>query len=163
LALSGYKVDALADFYDRLTNNKGNTGTWLTNLMGTTNINAARYREMVKKARKFPTQCVQQRAPDNPQFRVWQKAVVAYSGTWRKEKLPGLLYKKALEPSLQDEIHTLRFSYDGKYLVAQDDSSIYVLTREPLQFNFGSTRRTLIRRNSPWTPSALLSITRIYT
>jgi hypothetical protein len=62
--------------------------------------------------------------------------VVRYAGAGRRENIPGLLSKTALEPPLQDEVHTLRFSYDGKYLLAQDDGSIYVLTREPLAFKF---------------------------
>src|SRR5262249_12812281 len=57
-------------------------------------------------------------------------------GTGRVEDIPGLVSKKPLDPPLQDEVHTLRFSYDGKYLLAQDEGSIYVLTRDPLAFKF---------------------------
>jgi WD40 repeat protein len=38
-----------------------------------------------------------------------------------------------LTPPLRMDIDRLRFSRDGKYLLAQDESSIYVLTREPFK------------------------------
>ncbi len=136
LALSGYKVDALADFYDRLTNNKGRMGNWFTDFFAG-NPDPKRFREMVKTLKMFPAQCVaQHNQQDAAQFKEWQAKVVAYDGTGRHENLPGLVSKKAMQPPLQDEVHTLRFSYDGKYLLAQDDGSIYVLGREPLQFKF---------------------------
>jgi WD40 repeat protein len=39
----------------------------------------------------------------------------------------------ALTPPLRMDIDRLRFSRDGKYVLAQDESSIYVLTREPFK------------------------------
>ncbi len=137
LALAGYKTDAPADFIDRLTNNKGRTGNWFTELFGTTPESSKRLREMQKTMGSFPPACLQSVPQGSSvRFREWQSAVVGYSGTGRRENVPGLLSKKELEPPLQDEVHTLRFSYDGKYILAQDDGSIYVLTREPLAFKF---------------------------
>jgi Peptidase family M48 len=135
-ALAGYKADALADFYDRITNNQGKTGSWFTDIFGVTAKSSKRLREMNKTLRQFPAGCSQTVATGAPEFRAWQSKVVAYSGTGRIESVPGLLAKKELEPPLQDEVHTLRFSYDGKYLLAQDDGSIYVLTRDPLVIQF---------------------------
>lgn len=136
LELAGYKTDAPADFFDRLTNNKGKTGNWFTDLFGSTTESSKRLREMQKTLRHFPPECVQHVAQGGSGFREWQSKIVAYGGTGRLESVPGLLSKKPLEPPLQDDVHTLRFSYDGRYLLAQDDASIYVLTREPLAFKF---------------------------
>jgi hypothetical protein len=47
-----------------------------------------------------------------------------------------VVWKKTLEPALQDAIHTLKFSSDGRYVLAQDSGNIYVLTREPFQVLF---------------------------
>lgn len=135
-ALSGYKTDALADFFDRATNNRGKTGNWLTELFGTTAENPKRLREMQRAVRNFPSECIARSLQSSATFHEWQSKIVSYGGTGRREDVPGLVSKKALEPPLQDEVHTLRFSYDGKYLLAQDDGSIYVLTREPLAFKF---------------------------
>jgi WD40 repeat protein len=92
---------------------------------------------MQKELERIPKSCIQQRQPGSEAaFKQWQRQVVEYSGTGRQEQVPGLLSKQAIEPPMQDQIHTLRFSYDGKYLLAQDDASIYVLTRDPLQLKF---------------------------
>jgi len=135
-ALAGYKTDGLADFFDRATDNRGKTGNWFSDLLGKTPENSKRVREMQKTLRRFPPECADASAPSSESFREWQAKVVSYAGTGRRENIPGLLSRKELDPPLQDEVHTLRFSYDGKYLVAQDDGSIYVLTREPLAFKF---------------------------
>jgi len=135
-ALSGYQTDGLANFFDRATNNRGKTGNWFTELFGTTPENSKRLREMQKTVRHFPSECISHSPHSSSSFREWQTKVVSYPGTGRREHIPGLESKKPLEPPLQDEVHTLRFSYDGKYLLAQDDGSIYVLTREPLAFKF---------------------------
>ncbi|HJX84320.1 MAG TPA: WD40 repeat domain-containing protein, partial [Candidatus Angelobacter sp.] len=49
-----------------------------------------------------------------------------------KQELPGLVSEVALKPQMRSDLGNLQFSPDGKYLLAQDDSSIFVLTREPL-------------------------------
>lgn len=144
-ALSGYQTDGLADFFDRATNNRGKTGNWFTELFGTTPENSKRLREMQKTVRHFPSECVSHVPHSSSSFREWQAKVVSFAGTGHREHVPGLESKKPLEPPLQDEVHTLRFSYDGKYLLAQDDGSIYVLTREPLAFKFRIEARTLIQ------------------
>ena len=47
--------------------------------------------------------------------------------------MPGLVSKQVLNPALRSDINVLRFSPDGKLLLAQDDSGINVLSREPLE------------------------------
>ena len=135
-ALAGYKTDGLADFFDRATDNRGKTGNWFSDLFGKTPENSKRVREMQKTLRQFPPECTAASTHSSDAFREWQTKVVSYGGTGRRENIPGLLSKKVLDPPLQDEVNTLRFSYDGKYLIAQDEGSIYVLTREPLTFKF---------------------------
>jgi len=52
------------------------------------------------------------------------------------ESLHGVLQKTNLEPALRDEIRRIRFSADGKYILAQDDNGINVLTRSPFAISF---------------------------
>ena len=47
-----------------------------------------------------------------------------------------MLKKITLEPPLRSDITHMRFSPDGKFFLAQDDSGINVLTREPFVFLF---------------------------
>jgi hypothetical protein len=54
-----------------------------------------------------------------------------YSGLGRRESLHGLISKQQLSPPLRSDISHLRFSPDGAYVLAQDDSGISVLSREP--------------------------------
>jgi len=61
---------------------------------------------------------------------------VAYSGLGRKESLHNVLTRRTLEPPLQSDLTHLRFSPDGKYVLAQDDSSIFVLRRQPFESLF---------------------------
>jgi WD40 repeat protein len=49
------------------------------------------------------------------------------------EELPGLERKVSLDPPLRADLEHLRFSPDGKYLLAQDAGSIFLLTRSPLR------------------------------
>lgn len=48
-----------------------------------------------------------------------------------EESLHGVLWKKQLDPPLRSEVKRISFSPDGKYVLAQDDASIDVLSREP--------------------------------
>ncbi len=52
------------------------------------------------------------------------------------ESLPGLLMKKALDPPLREDLKRLRFSPNGKYILAQDNWGILVLSREPFAVLF---------------------------
>lgn len=134
---SGYRPEALTDFFDRVTENKGKKGSWFSELFQTTPRNAKRYREMIKLAPKLPTGCADTRPADAAdRFRAWKAKVAAYRGTGRRESLHNVVLKRELEPPLQDELRTLRFSPNGKYILAQDSGTVYVARRDPLQVLF---------------------------
>src|SRR6185369_2294900 len=52
------------------------------------------------------------------------------------EKLSGLISKGRLQPFLRSGVKHFKFSPDGKYLIAQDESGVNILSREPLAFLF---------------------------
>jgi hypothetical protein len=85
-----------------------------------------RLREIVRNAAPLPTGCVLSR-PDTSAFANWQQSVIQAKAEVPKEELPGLVKKILLRPPLRNELTHLQFSPDGKYLMAQDDSSIFVL------------------------------------
>ncbi len=65
-----------------------------------------------------------------------QPAVSNDAKSMREESLHGVLSKKQLDEPLRSEVMHIRFSPDGKYVLAQDEASINVLSREPFTFLF---------------------------
>ncbi len=132
MASAGYDPQAFASFWDRLAETGGKTGGWFSDLFGTTKPEARRLREILKNLSALPGECVAARASTAAgEFEKWQAAVVNYTGAGRKEALHDVAFQKQLEPPLRGDITRLRFSPDGKYLLAQDDAGVNVLSREP--------------------------------
>lgn len=136
MAAAGYDPQAFVSMWNRLTDTKGKTGGWLSDLFGTTRPESRRLREIMKGVSTLPAQCVTARAAGPAdEFKKWQAAVVSHAAT-RGEALHGVVSKTRLEPPLRGEVNYLRFSPDGKYILSQDDAGIDVLTREPLKHLF---------------------------
>ncbi len=137
LAASGYDPQAFARLFDRYAETKGRTGNFFTDVFGVTSPESKRLREMIKGAESMPPGCVD--APANArasEYARWQSAVVSYTGLGRRESLRSVVSKRPLEPPLPGEITHLRFSPDGAYILAQDDSGVNVLTRKPFKSVF---------------------------
>ncbi len=133
---AGYSPQALADFWDRFSENKGKTGNWLTDLVGNTGRNSQRYREMAKMLSKTLGNCKEVQASNSEWFQKWQAAVIEFRGVEVKEALHNVVWRKPLNPPLQDGIHTIKFSPDGNFVLAQDNANIYVLSHEPFKTQF---------------------------
>jgi WD40 repeat protein len=134
LAASGYDPQSHARLFDRLAETKGKTGNFFSDLFGVTSPESKRLREMIKGVEALPPGCVESRANSQAaDYSRWQSAVVGYTGLGRKEALHSVVSKTALQPPLRGDITHLRFSPDGKYVLAQDDAGINVLTREPFK------------------------------
>src|ERR1700752_5241808 len=132
LVAAGYEAEAMARFWDSIVGTQGKKGNWFTDLFGTTRPEQKRLREMSKAAELLPAACRQRSAANQSEaFAQWRSKVIVYSGLGRKELLHGVIAKRQLSPPLLTEIAHLRFSPDGNYILAQDDSGINVLTREP--------------------------------
>ncbi|MBI3652472.1 MAG: M48 family metalloprotease [Acidobacteria bacterium] len=137
LAAAGYDPQAHVRLFDRLAETKGKTGNFFSDLFGATKPEAKRLREMMKGAAALPASCIEARqASASADFQKWQALVVNYTGAGKREALHGVLSKLTLEPPLRSEIKHLRFSPDGKYVLAQDDSGINVLSRQPFALLF---------------------------
>jgi hypothetical protein len=135
---AGYDPQALARFLDRLTENKGATGNLFSDLFGLTRPESKRIRELLRGTERLPASCRQTRGDEeNIAFREWQRTI---AGLGREEATvsssTAVQPSRILNPRLQPETYRIRFSSDGQLLLAQDDSGIDILKREPLQFLF---------------------------
>lgn len=135
MARAGYAPDAMVNFWKRSAQTRGKTGNWLRDLFSVATPNEHRLRQMQQYTANMPPACiVPEVTPRAGEFLAWQQAVIAYAVTSPgEESLPGLLWKRQLSPPLEGEITNVKFSPDGKYLLAQDDFSVYVLSRDPLK------------------------------
>ncbi|HEX5069173.1 MAG TPA: M48 family metalloprotease [Vicinamibacterales bacterium] len=128
---AGYDPQAHVRLFDRFAETQGNTGSFLSQLFGTTSPDAKRLGEMIRTTAAMPAGC-KGTAHDPEAYKAWQRKVLTYSGLGRKESLAGVISRKALTPPLRGEVNRLRFSPDGRFILAQDDAGISVLSREPL-------------------------------
>jgi len=136
VARAGYSPQAYVEIWDRFNETHGKTGGWFSDFFGTTKPSERRLREMQKNLAVLPAGCADIRpSTDLAAFKEWQAKVVAAKDT-KEESLPGLLSRQALPQPLRPDIYTLRFSPDGKYILAQDDGGIHVLTRDPFALLF---------------------------
>lgn len=132
LVSAGYDPSALARFWDRLTETKGKTGGFFSDLFGNTRPEEKRLRDMLKQVNSLPAVCRGARTvQQSSDYTAWQNQVVAYGGTGRVESLHNVISQRTLNPALRSDVSHLRFSPDGKLILAQDDSGITVLSREP--------------------------------
>jgi WD40 repeat protein len=137
MARAGYAPHAYVDLWDRFQQTHGKTGNWLSDFFGSTKPSERRLREMLKNVAALPAGCAE--IPPSSRttaFAKWQAEVVNYSGLGTEESLPGLVFKQTLAQPLRPDIFNLRFSPDGKYLLAQDEGGIHVLTRDPFAVLF---------------------------
>ena len=129
---AGYDPTNFVEFTDRSLETKGKTGGFWSDFFGATSFESKRLREIIRNSAPMPASCISSYTADVSHFAKWQQDVIASKRIVAREELPGLVRKVALQPRLRGDLHHLLFSPDGKYLLAQDESSVFVLTREPL-------------------------------
>ena len=136
MARAGYSPQSYADVFDRLSQTHGKTGSWVSDLFGTTNPSERRLRDVLKNASALPAGCAEAHpTSDLAAFQQWQAKVIAWHGAG-VEDVPGVIFKQALALPLRPDINNLRFSPDGKYVLAQDDGGVHVLSRDPFVLLF---------------------------
>lgn len=129
---AGYDPEQFIEFADRSLQTKGKTGNFWSDFFGRTSFESRRLREIIHNSAPLPTSCIAPLPSNKDYFAKWQQDVIASKRAAVREELPGLISKVALQQPLRGDISRVEFSPDGKYLLAQDASSVFVLTREPL-------------------------------
>ena len=136
-AAAGFSPQAFLEFFDRLAQTHGKTGSLLTDFFGVTRPDQKRLRELHKSETALPQGCREiTPSPPSAEFLAWQADVVAYSGLGRTEHLVGVFSRTPLNPPLRTDIKNLRFSPNGEYSLAQDDGNIFVFSNDPFSFLF---------------------------
>jgi WD40 repeat protein len=134
---AGFNPRATIEMWDRMAGTKGKTGSAVSDFFGAIRPDEKRLRELERGLTEIPGPCGEAPVASVPgEFSAWQTAVLRYSGLGHRESLHNVKLKRTLDPPIRGDMRFLRFSPDGKYLLAQDYSSIFVLTREPFAVAF---------------------------
>ena len=137
MTAAGYDPNAFTSAFDRLTESEGKTGNWFSDVFGATKPSQKRLREIINAVKTVPENCLDKNTVATAkEFEEWQTAVINYSEFLGKEKIAEVFRRNPLSPYLRDDINHLKFSQDGRYILAQDDSGIFVIQKEPFKFLF---------------------------
>lgn len=128
---AGYDPNASFTFFDRLTESEGKTGSWFSDIFGNTRPAEKRLREIAKSTEQLPSSCRDGRsAKPTEDFLRWQADIVRFRESGRAENVPGLIWKRELEPKLRSDVQKIKFSTDGKLVLAADDFALTLIERE---------------------------------
>ncbi|MBK7932425.1 MAG: M48 family metalloprotease [Acidobacteria bacterium] len=134
LVAAGYDASQFPQFWVRLTKAKKRGG--LSALFGSSSPADKRLKEMLDQFQSLPPACREQRGgAATADFEAWRTSVLTFNASAKTEVVPGLINVQEFNP-LRSEIEHLKFSGNGRYILAQDASTITVLTREPLKAVF---------------------------
>jgi WD40 repeat protein len=136
MAQAGYDPESQAAFWERYTGLRREQKGGVTKVLGASAPNKKRLLEMLKVVATLPASCKGVRTGASTEFRQWQLDVVNHSPSARKENLPGLVFSKKLDRPLKNQLKRVRFSPDGKFVLAQDDAGIAVIDHERLAVMF---------------------------
>jgi WD40 repeat protein len=131
---AGYDPQAGPRFFDRLSENKGETGGFLGDFFGLTRPESKRYRDMLKSVAANPSSCIEKKpSASDAEFKSWQKRVAALTLNDLVSSASNRSPARVLAPKLRPSITNLRFSPDGNLLIAQSDSAIDIVRKEPFE------------------------------
>ncbi len=135
MAVAGYQPQSYAEFWDRSFFVQGKTGSALSDFFGVTKPTQKRLRQLKQLVAELPKGCGAATTSETADFHKWQNAVTANQ---RSAASTESIAEKTLvlQQPLRMDLQRVRFSRDGKYLFAQDESSIFVLQHDPLKFLF---------------------------
>jgi hypothetical protein len=140
LIKAGYAPKALSENLDRITANKGHTGNIFTDILGGTSEINLRVRVARKNIASLPADCGKREPSSSPEFKIFQESIRNVTVHPLIPPTAGLNAFK-LDPPIHPSLDQVRFSPDGKYLLAQTETSIHVLSRSPLKLLFSIDAR----------------------
>jgi hypothetical protein len=135
-AAAGYDPAAQATLFSRLAETGNVRRGFLSRLFGTATPDVRRLAELTRGIRTLPPGCQAAGAqPEPAAYRAWQVQVASFTGVAKRELLTGVVSRVQLAP-FRGEVSRLRFSPDGRYVLAQDAGGVTVLDADPLAVRF---------------------------
>ena len=132
---AGYAPAAFAENLERVTDSKGHTSLFLRVLAGENTEIARRLHAAHKLVNALPAECKSKQTTTSPSFAEFQKELRTQSPHWLIEPTTGL-ESFVLDPPMHPALDWIRFSHDGTYILAQNESKIHVLSRVPFKLLF---------------------------
>jgi len=131
-AAAGYRPAAYGEFWDRVFFTQGKTGSRVTDFFGITKPDQKRLRGILKLIAALPAGCGSATPVVSAGFKVWHDSVLANQAA---VVVPAVAQVK-LTPPIRMDLDRLRFSPDGKTILAQDGASVFAIAREPYAIRF---------------------------
>ena len=132
---ANYAPEAFVTFLDRVNDNGGFTGNLFTDLFDLTPDISIRVREAHKTVNSLPGSCRRPRPVYRPGFKPFQDSLRGERIDPIVPATPGLT-SIPLQPPMNPALENVVLSPDGKYVLAQDESQIHVMTTVPLKLRF---------------------------
>jgi len=132
---AGYAPRAFAENLDRVSANKGRLGSFLTDMLDINSITTRRVRAARSLTNELSGDCKNLAPGGSAEFKDFQQKIRSAPVNWLVDPTPDLKFFK-MDPPMRQALDEVRFSPDGKYLLAQDETSIHVLSRSPLKVLF---------------------------
>ena len=129
---AGYAPQAFAANLERIADSKGRNGNFLSDILGGTSEIGMRVRTARKIAGGAPDACKSRELKSSQEFLAFQKAMIAYPVNPLDAATPGLTSIK-LDSPIRPGLNWVRFSPDGKYVLAQNEAFVYVMSASPLK------------------------------
>jgi len=132
---AGYAPRAFAECLDRISANKGRLGSFLTDMLDINSIETRRVRAARSLASELPAECKSQPVSATPEFKEFQQKIRSVPVHWLVPPSQGLQSFK-MDPPMRPALDQVRFSPNGQYVLAQNETAIHVLSRSPLKLLF---------------------------
>ena len=132
---AGYAPQAFTSILDRSSLNEGYKGNILTDVLELTTTVSMRVRMAQKMTASLSADCREAQPEDRPEFKAFQDLMIRERINPLIAPTAGLEFIK-LDPPMSPALENVRLSPDARFLLAQDELQIHVLSREPLKLLF---------------------------
>ena len=129
---AGYAPKAFATNLERIADSKGRNGNFLSDILGGSSPIGMRVRTARKLASATSDGCQHMQLKSSPAFLSFQQWLVSHPSDAVEDPTPGLK-PMALSDPVRPGLNWVRFSPDGKYLLAQNETYVYVMSSSPLK------------------------------